>query len=189
MTKQREFQGSVADRRQLAKIQAAIDAHEAGLTPSERARQKKQLAYFAKSEAASVDHMKNVLRRLGVESNLDNHREWWVQIRAAAGYVGVSKEQFLSMTPRELFAILELKARNLELSRAATNQRAASLREVRSAWVNRKLREAGTTITKLRSPSFRAIKTYMSGTTTKRTPQVREAFKNAFHCSITEVPL
>ena len=46
---------SAADRRQLARIQAAIDAHEAGLTPEQRAREKARLVYFAKPEAAALE--------------------------------------------------------------------------------------------------------------------------------------
>ena len=113
---------SAADRRQLARIQAAIDAHEAGLTPEQRAREKARLVYFAKPEAAALDSMKNVLRRLGVQPSLDDHGELWLRLWAAARHAGFSEEEFWRLTPRKLFAVLELKAQERE-QKAGESQR------------------------------------------------------------------
>jgi hypothetical protein len=65
----------------------------------------------------SIRYQKDLLRRLGVKANLQDTEEFYVQMIAAAKLVGVSDEQFWNSTPRELCAVLELKATEFELLR------------------------------------------------------------------------
>lgn len=89
-----------------------------------------QQAEFERLRAASVEiakilkrldkYQKNLLRRLGVSTDLENTEEFWVQLRAAARFMGVLDEEFWNSTPRELCALLEHRATELDLLRGRT---------------------------------------------------------------------
>jgi hypothetical protein len=75
---------------------------------------KAKVAEISRLLADSDQHQKSVLRRLGVSANLDHHQEFWLQLRAAARYMGISENEFWQMDPDQFCAVLEFKARELE---------------------------------------------------------------------------
>jgi hypothetical protein len=64
-------------------------------------------------------YQKDVLRRLGVQADLNDPKTFWLQLWAVARTAGFSDAEFWSLTPRKLFAVLELKACERELRTAA----------------------------------------------------------------------
>lgn len=62
----------------------------------------------------SDKYQKDLLRRLGVRTNLEDREEFLVQLWAAARHAGFSDEEFQALTPRELCAVLEHRARELQ---------------------------------------------------------------------------
>jgi len=58
----------------------------------------------------SGEYQKDLLRRLGVQTDLHDKEEFLVQLVAAARYVGISEKEFWNYTPRELCAVLEHRA-------------------------------------------------------------------------------
>jgi len=95
-------------------IRATLEEKWAALSPDEQARVEESLtafqAEFARICEASGRYQKDLLRRLGVRTNIEDSEELWVQTLAAAEYVGVSRERVWEMTPRELSAVLEHRA-------------------------------------------------------------------------------
>jgi hypothetical protein len=103
---------------ELRRIEAVIATWKAQQSPQDQAR----LLELSKTAEASVEYMKDVLWRLGVRTTLEDNHDLWLQIWAAARYVGFSDEEFWRLTPRKLFAVLELKATELD-SRAGSGKK------------------------------------------------------------------
>jgi hypothetical protein len=95
----------------------------AALSPEQRAQLQNSLVEFGKILEHSDKCGKDLLRRLGVRTNLEDSEELLLRLWAAARYVGFSNKEFLRATPRELYAVLEMKAYELELHVNATNSR------------------------------------------------------------------
>jgi len=105
-----------------ATLGPTLEERLATLSQEERAKLEETVAAFL-SEISRIGertgrYQKDLLRRLGVRENLDDFEERWLQTWAAAQYVGISSESFGKMTPREIFAVLEHRARDLELAGA-----------------------------------------------------------------------
>ena len=97
----------------------------AKLSPEDWVQLQALLVDFAKMLEQSETEQKSLLRRLGVHSNLEDREERWLRLWAAAHYAGFSGKELWGLTWRELSAVLELKATELELLNA---QRAGILR-------------------------------------------------------------
>ena len=124
-------------RREMAKKPAedlsALEAKLAALSPEERAELEgnleklKAILDVAMSKSFGMtpvqwgDYSKNLLKRLGVQTHVVDFEEFWVQMKAAARYVGIPGEEFWKMTPREICALLEHEANKRELLQRAAN--------------------------------------------------------------------
>lgn len=100
---------------------AKLKAKLAALPPDERAKLEAAFEDMAREVSsvaqASSTYQTNLLRRLGVRTKIDDFEEFYVQLQAAAEYVGISPDRFWDMTPRELCAVLEHRATELEMPR------------------------------------------------------------------------
>jgi hypothetical protein len=99
---------------------AKIEAKLAGLSPDERAKLDASLEEISTVGQAIRRYQKDLLRRLGVRTDIDDFEELYVQLLAAAEYVGLSPERFWEMTPRELCAVLEHRATELQTLRCGS---------------------------------------------------------------------
>jgi hypothetical protein len=120
----------------------------APLSPEERASWAEKLEALSAEDRASIErsmaecsailvrsakYQKGLLRRLGVRTDLDDFEEFWLQMRAAAHHVGFSFKEFWQLTPREICASLELKARELDLLERAGQSTSRDVGD-RSVW-------------------------------------------------------
>jgi hypothetical protein len=113
--------GAMEPDTESARLEAAYKRLEAALSPELWAELRASLVELAKNLEQSKIYQKNLLQRLGVRTNLDDREEFYLQLWAAARYVGFSDKEFWCLEPRELCAVLELKARELELSAGAAD--------------------------------------------------------------------
>ena len=104
-----------------ARLDALRSRAKALFSPEARAQREASLVEAGKILAQSDRYQKDLLRRLGVRTNLENEDEFWLRMWAAARYVGFSTEEFWDLTPRELCAVLDLKVYELELHAGATD--------------------------------------------------------------------
>jgi hypothetical protein len=114
-------------RRGLPLTSMASTEIQRSLSPEQQAAFEKARLQASSSECSRIlvqvlQYQKGLLRRLGVRTDLEDTEEFWVQMIAAAHVMGVSEEEFWNKTPRELCAVLEHRATELDLlrGRAAT---------------------------------------------------------------------
>ncbi len=190
-----------------AEVRARLEAKWAALSPDEQARIEESLAAFQADIAiiseASWRYQKDLLRRLGVRTNIEDSEELWVQTLAAAEYVGISPERFWKMTPRELAAVLEHRATELDLLRragprraaiaptaldlTATAERAARRQAVVNPILQRKRWKPGRLATEA-GVGKNSVYQYLDGTRDKITEQNRKAIAEALGLEIDQLP-
>jgi hypothetical protein len=102
-------------------LRTTIEAKLAALSLDERLKLQESVADALAEISRTVEHgwryQKDLLRRLGVRTNLENSEEFFLQTWAAARSIGIPSEEFWNLTPREICAVLEHRATELELLR------------------------------------------------------------------------
>jgi transcriptional regulator with XRE-family HTH domain len=186
---------------------ATLEEKWAALSPDEQAKVEESLnafqAEFARICEASGRYQKDLLRRLGVRTNIEDSEELWVQTLAAAEYVGVSRERFWKMTPRELAAVLEHRATELELLRrasphrgpidpsavdlTATSERAARRQAVVVPILQQKCWKPGRLATEA-GVGKNSVYQYLDGTRHRITEQNRKAIAEALGLVVDQLP-
>jgi len=78
----------------------------------------------------SPEEQKAQLRRIGCSADLDNPVEFWRWLWANAHNAGFTDAEFWKLSPRDLYAVLELKAAEIELARGS---RARSRKRARAS--------------------------------------------------------
>jgi hypothetical protein len=142
-----------------------------------------------------IEHQKDVLRRLGPCGDLDDPNEFSTR-KWAAAYVNDFRDEKLAATsPRELFAVLDLKAEERHAHRAglaeakhmSAPEKASSA--VRQAWMDR--RHPGWSLPQWRDHTgmaYETLKKYWNGITTSRTRSVRFDLAKAEKVDFATVP-
>jgi hypothetical protein len=108
LAQQMESKGKRAD------FEATCAKLAATLSPEVCEQLQAQLLEIGERLARTDDYLRNLLQRLGAQQNLEDDEEFWLQLWAAARYLGFSNVEFWKLTPREFCAVLELKARELK---------------------------------------------------------------------------
>jgi hypothetical protein len=93
---------------------ARLEAKWAALSPRDRAKIEAAWAELSEVLARSQHYQKNLIRRLGVRTYLGDPDEFWLQLQAAGWFAGIPRGEFWNLTPREICAVLELKAGEIE---------------------------------------------------------------------------
>jgi hypothetical protein len=117
---QRIAEGAMESDTESARLEAACSRLEAKFSPEQRAELQASLLKIAETLEQSDKYQENLLRRIGVRTDLEDREEFWLRLWAAGRYAGFSNEEFWNLTPRELCAVLELKASELEVRASAT---------------------------------------------------------------------
>lgn len=117
---------------------------EARMSPEEREHIAMTLRELGRSMEETTKYEHSLLRRLGVNANLDDSEEYYLRLWSAGRHMGLSTDEFWRLTPREFCALLDLKVREFELL-AGTNELAEkpkadrpSTNSVRSSSAGRK---------------------------------------------------
>jgi hypothetical protein len=119
------------------KVQQALEAAQAELStllpklsPDDFRKIADAIATAIERDDVPREKQKDILRRLGCREDLQNFDEFWRQLWAAARSVGIQEEEFWFMTPRDLHAVLEYKAKPTDVMQdllLSSRQRAGEL--------------------------------------------------------------